>query len=229
MKRLLIAGGVFFLLLTVIQNHAHSFEKKVQLALVLALDVSSSVNDARFELQRSGYAAAFRSPEVVDAITSAGLPTAVTIVQWASPKQQYQAIDWVALQTGADAEDLSARIQEMPRKFSGSTALGEALYYSAFLIQMMPFAPIRRIIDISGDGQNNDGRRAAVAREHAIARGITINGLPILPTLPTIERVDVFYKEHVIGGPGHFMIVANNYADFGRAIRKKLAAEIAAR
>jgi Protein of unknown function (DUF1194) len=198
----------------------------VDLQLVLAVDVSGSVNQVRFELQRDGYVAAFRHPHVLAAIRSG--PTgaiAVTVTQWTGPALQFQVVPWTRISDAASAEDFAAAIERAPRQlFGGGTSISGAMDHAMSLWRVSPFPAPRRVIDVSGDGANNRGRPAAQARDEAVAAGVGINGLPILALEPDLDR---YYEQNVIGGPGAFMVVARSYEAFADAVRRKLIIEIA--
>ncbi len=199
----------------------------VDLALVLAVDASGSVDRGRFELQKQGYAAAFRSPRVIKAIRSgAAQAIAVTMVQWTGPLLHGQVIGWTVIRDSASAEAFAAAIERTPRQlFGGGTSISGAIDYSRLLLLKSPFAAARRLIDVSGDGANNRGRDVTLARDEAVRDGIAINGLPILALEPHLDR---YYYDAVIGGPGAFMIPAASYEAFADAVLKKLVMEIAA-
>jgi hypothetical protein len=198
----------------------------VDLQLILAVDASGSVNTARFELQKRGYAAAFRDRRVLAAIAGgANQAIAVAMMQWTGPSLHVVVVDWMELHDAASAAAFADRIDAAPRKlFGGGTSISGAI---DFAMQMFPAASAgqRRVIDISGDGANNNGRPSAEARDDAVAQGVVINGLPILNIEPDL---DVHYREQVIGGPGSFMIPIDNYDQFAEAIVRKLVTEIAA-
>jgi hypothetical protein len=197
----------------------------VDLSLVLAIDVSSSVNGERYELQMRGYAEAFRNPMVTDAIaqTPSGA-IAVTLVQWAGYGHYEQVIGWTIIHDAGTASRFANTIAETTRALDGSTSLSGAIDFSARLLRTNGLNARRRVIDVSGDGSNNQGRPATLARDEAVAAGITINGLPILTEDPTL---DTYYREHVIGGPGAFLVVAEDFESFSDAILTKLTIEIA--
>jgi uncharacterized protein DUF1194 len=199
----------------------------VDLALVLAVDASGSVDQVRFELQKQGYVAAFRHPRVIGAIQSGPAQSiAVIMMQWTGPALQVTAVPWTKISDAASANALADAIARAPRAlFSGGTSISGAIDTSMALLFDNPYRAARRVIDISGDGANNRGRSVNQARDEAIARGVGINGLPILAIEPDLDR---YYKDNVIGGPGAFMIAARDYETFADAILKKLIAEIAA-
>jgi hypothetical protein len=199
----------------------------VDLQLVLAVDASGSVDQRRFELQQQGYAAAFRDPRVLRAIQSGATQAiAVTMVQWTGPALQIQVLPWTLINDAATAHAFAAAIATTPRQlFSGGTSISGVIDYAVPLILESQLQGARRVIDISGDGFNNRGRPAARARDNAVRVGIVINGLPILALEPDLER---YFADHVIGGPGAFVIAAESYETFADAIIRKLIREMAA-
>lgn len=198
----------------------------VDLQLVLAVDASGSVNQTRFELQKRGYAAAFRNPRIVQAIAAgARRAIAVTMSQWTGPTLHIQVVDWTRVADTASAEALAAAIEAAPRQlFGGGTSLSGAIDFATTMLAASPFRGARRVIDISGDGSNNMGRPAPLARDEAVRAGVVINGLPITWIEPGL---DLYFRENVIGGPGAFVIAVNSYDNFADAILNKLVTEIA--
>jgi hypothetical protein len=223
-RRLILAA--LALLLACVEPAAAQTD--VDVKLVLAVDVSGSVNQERFELQRRGYADAFRSPRVVQAIRAgARQSVAVAMVQWTGPGLHVLVVDWTLVHDRASADLLADQIAEAPRQlFGGGTSLSGAIDYGVELLADSRFRGQRRTIDVSGDGSNNRGRPADVARDEAVRAGIVINGLPILTLEPDLE---VYYRENVIGGPGSFVIAVTSYEAFAEAIVNKLITEIAQR
>lgn len=201
-------------------------KQEVDLELVLAVDVSGSVNHERFLLQRDGYVAAFRHPQVLSAIRSGpNGAIAVTMVQWTGPRLQEIAVPWTRVSDAGTAEDFAGAIERAPRVlFGGGTSISGAIDHGVGMFAQSPFKGLRRVIDVSGDGINNRGRPTVFARDEAVAAGIVINGLPILALEPGL---DYYYRQSVIGGPGSFVIAAENYETFGEAVRRKLILEIA--
>jgi Protein of unknown function (DUF1194) len=199
----------------------------VDLALVLAVDASGSVDQVRFELQKQGYVAAFRHPRVIGAIQSGPAQAiAVIMMQWTGPALQVTAVPWTKISDAASANAFADAIARAPRAlFGGGTSISGAIDTSLALLFDNPYRAARRVIDISGDGSNNRGRPVNQARDEAIAKDIGINGLPILALEPDL---DLYYRNNVIGGPGAFVIAARDFDTFGEAILKKLIAEIAA-
>jgi hypothetical protein len=202
-------------------------EADVAVALVLAVDTSGSVSMGRFELQKQGYAAAFRNPQVLSAIRSLATQSiAVTMMQWTGPFLHVVVVDWAAIKDEASAEAFAAAIEAAPRRlFGGGTSISGAIDFSRLLLARSPYRAFRRVIDVSGDGSNNSGRDVIEARDEAVADGIGINGLPILTVEPGLDR---YYRDFVIGGPGAFMIPVKDYDNFADAVLKKLINEIAA-
>jgi hypothetical protein len=207
---------------------APAAEVEVDLQLVLAVDASGSVSPYRFELQKRGYAAAFRDPRVLKAIRSGiSQAIAVTMFQWTGPRFQALVVPWMVVKDETSANALAAAIQATSRRLnSGGTSVSGAIDYSRLILSQSPFTATRRTIDVSGDGRNNAGRPAVLARDEAVREGITVNGLPIVAIEPDL---DTWYFENVIGGPGAVMVPAQNFESFAEAILKKLIMEIATR
>ena len=223
-RRAVMAGAVAVLLAG--PSAALAAEVQVDLQLVLAVDASGSVSMRRFDLQKQGYANAFRNPRVLAAIRSGiSQAIAVTMHQWTGPRLQVHVVPWMVVKDEASAEALASAIENTPRKlFGGGTSISGAIDYSRLILAQSPFTATRRTIDVSGDGANNIGRPARIARDEAVRDGITINGLPILSVEPDL---DTYYFENVIGGPGAVMVPADSYESFAEAILKKLIIEIA--
>ncbi|MEM8687389.1 MAG: DUF1194 domain-containing protein [Pseudomonadota bacterium] len=196
-----------------------------KLALVLALDVSGSVDQREYKLQTSGLAQAFRSEEIISAIRFPGNRSiAVTVMQWSGDPHQLQAIPWTLLGDDASIAAFADQIDRVERAFKPySTAIGNALTFSAGLFQTNPYTCDRQVIDVSGDGPNNEGEDVEPARNRVVSAGITVNGLAILGPR---EFLASYYRESVVGGNGAFVISANTFKDYPEAIRKKLLREI---
>ena len=198
----------------------------VDLELVLAVDVSGSVSEARFELQKRGYVAAFRNPRLLQAIQSGSQQRiAVTMLQWTGPVLQVQVVPWRLISTEASMHALADAIEAVPRQlFGGGTSISGAIDYAMSLFAVTEAKGARRVIDISGDGSNNRGRPVTEARDDAVKAGVSINGLPILALDPELDQ---YYLHNVIGGPGAFVVAAASYETFADAILKKLVTEVA--
>jgi hypothetical protein len=199
---------------------------ETDILLLLAVDASGSVDQTRFELQRRGYADAFRNPRVLSAIR--GLATqsiAVTMVQWTGPSLQTLAVPWTLIKDEASAGAFADAIDAAPRRlFGGGTSISGAIDNAMLLLEAAPYRAIKRVIDISGDGSNNRGRDVHAARDEAVRSGVVINGLPIVSLEPDLDK---YYFNNVIGGPGSFIVPADSYEDFAQAIVRKLILEIA--
>jgi Protein of unknown function (DUF1194) len=208
----------------------------VDLLLVLAADVSRSVEQPKFQLQREGYAAAISDPRVLKAITSGPHQRiALCFVEWSGAGAQKIVIDWTVIGDAEDARRFGDQLTEAPRSFADRTSISAAIDFAVTLFDHAPYASSRRVIDISGDGTNNAGRPVVDARYEAVARGITINGLVILTETPQFGMADHtnpegglenYYRDNVIGGPGTFVLVAENFNVFGQAIIRKMIAEV---
>ena len=212
-------------------------QEPVDLLLVLASDVSRSVDTRKFQLQREGYAAALSNPKVIDAIRSGPHGRiAICFVEWSGVTSQKLVIDWTIVSDAASARKIGDQLIELPRAFADRTSISAGIEFSMSQLERAPFRGVRRTIDVSGDGTNNSGRDVTVARDEALAKGGTINGLVILSDSPLPWNpehtnppggLDAYYRNNVIGGAGAFVMVAENHNSFGQAIVKKMIAEIA--
>jgi hypothetical protein len=198
----------------------------VDLELVLAVDASSSMTEREAWMQRHGYIAAFTDQRVVEAIRSGPLGAiAVTYIEWSGADRQRMTIDWTVLYDTASAVAFASRIAQATPARGSYTSISGIIDHAASLFAVNEYDGSRRVIDISGNGVNNNGRSPAEARNAAVAQHITINGLPISHDDPGVKA---HYAEEVIGGPGAFLVVADSFGAFGNAILKKLVLEIAA-
>jgi Protein of unknown function (DUF1194) len=208
----------------------------VDLQLVIAIDVSASMNESRRRVQREGYARAFRSAEVLAAIKSGPHGRiAIACFGWASPDYQRVIAPWTIVETRADADTVAHAIEKEPLASEGGTSISAALLFSERLLHAAGVRADRKIIDVSGDGPNNSGPLLRLARDSVLADGVTINGLAIAlltkeertfePFAPTTIRS--YYQDCVIGGAGAFVIEVAEVGDFEPAIRTKLTREIA--
>jgi hypothetical protein len=214
--------------------------ERVDLLLVLAADVSGSMDESKFDRQRSGYAAAFSNARVIEAIRGGpGGRIAVAFIEWSGTLQQKIVIDWTVISNDETARQFGDHILEAPRAFArNSTSISAGIDFAMTQLDRAPYETRRRVIDVSGDGDNNSGRDVTAARDEAIAKDVTINGLVILTEPPTLWNSNPnhtnppgglanYYRNNVIGGPGAFVMVAENSNSFGDIIVKKLIAEIA--
>jgi hypothetical protein len=232
----LVAGGLScFLALALFVAKAAA--ETVDLLLVLAADVSRSVDAQKFQLQRDGYAAAIASPRVIEAISSGRFHRiGVCYVEWSGSASQKLVIDWTVIHDADSAGQFASHLAELPRAFVDRTSISGAIDFAMAQFDRAPFEAARRVIDVSGDGTNNAGRDVNEARDEAVARGVTINGLVILTPQPLSWNADHtnppggltnYYRANVIGGPGAFVHEAQDFNAFGQAILDKLVAEIA--
>jgi hypothetical protein len=231
-KRLALAA-----LVVTLAAAAPARAEDVDLLLILAADVSRSIDDVEFNLQRKGYTAALSDPKVLAAIASGpNRAIAISFVEWSDTLDQKVVVDWTTIRDGEDAAAIGAAMLAAPRSFASRTSISGAIYFS--MGQFVSSAPKadRRIIDISGDGTSNSGPPVTEARDQAVEKGITINGLAIINTQTrpgfTMHTqppggLPNYYKENVIGGPGAFLLVVENFETFADAITRKLVSEIA--
>ncbi len=230
--------SAFVVVLALLHVTAVRAEDSVDLLLVLAADVSRSVDAPKFQLQREGYAAAISDPQVLNAIRSgANGQIALCFVEWSGIGSQKLVIDWTLVRDAASARRFGDQVLEAPRSFADRTSISSGIDFAMTQFDRAPFKSPRRTIDVSGDGTNNSGRDVTLARDDAVAKGVTINGLVILSDRPLPWNVEhtnppgglaKYYRDNVVGGPGAFVMVAENFDSFGQAIIKKLIAEIAA-
>ncbi len=209
----------------------------VDLLLVLAADVSRSVDSQKFQLQREGYAAALADPRVIDAIQSGRRGRiGVLFLEWSGFGNQKVVIDWTVVDGPKAAQAFGDRLLELPRSFADRTSISGGIDAAVAQLARAPFEAQRRTIDVSGDGTNNAGRDVGLARDEALALGISINGLVILSETPLPWNPEhtnppggltKYYRDNVIGGPGSFVLEAKDFNSFGEAIVKKMIAEIA--
>jgi uncharacterized protein DUF1194 len=214
--------------------------EEVDAIVVLAADVSRSIDDSEFDLQRRGYEAAIVNPKLMEAI-GAGAHHAIALcyVEWAGEGEQKIVVNWAVLRSAADAEAFAAALAAAPRAFTGRTAIGAAIDFAMATIAAGGFSSDRKVIDVSGDGTSNQGRPAPEARDAAVGAGAVINGLSIfnrraaatsgylaLHTNPPggLQR---YYHDNVIGGPGAFVLPIDDFTRFADAMIRKLVAEIA--
>ncbi len=206
----------------------------VDLELVIAVDISGSVDPEEAKLQRQGYVQAFSDPAVIKAIQN-GLhgAIAVTYMEWAGSHHQDFLVDWQRVHDEKTALAFADALAWIPTRTNVWTSISGAMIAGAAAFERNPFRGPRRVIDISGDGANNEGPQVALTRDEVLQRRLTVNGLPIVNDRPSrfgrrqIKDLDLYYTDCVIGGPGAFIIVANGFDDYARAVRRKLILEIA--
>jgi len=211
--------------------------EQVDLLLVLAADVSRSVDQRKFQLQREGYAAAIADRKVLDAVTSGRhRRIAICYVEWSGASAQQLVIDWTVIDGPDAARKFGDQLLELPRSFAERTSISGGIDFAMTVLARAPYQAVRRTIDVSGDGTNNSGRDVTLARDEALAAGVTINGLVILSDRPMAWNPEHtnppgglpnYFRVNVVGGPGAFVIVAEDFESFGQAIVRKLIAEIA--
>lgn len=207
------------------QGKAGAAGPRVDLNLVLGIDISNSVDWYEYRLQRRGLAFAIRQRQVVAAIRSGpSRRIGLTIVQWSGDGSQKVAVPWTMIATMADAVAMSQRVADMERLFGGhATHISGMIAFGARLLQESPFVSYRKVIDISGDGHDNVTKQPGRRRDEAVAAGVVINGLAIENEEKALR---FYYRDFVIGGPGAFVIQAKRYRDFGQAMKHKLIREI---
>ncbi|WP_422003353.1 DUF1194 domain-containing protein [Reyranella sp.] len=208
--------------------------KEVDLALALAIDISGSIDPDEARLQREGYVQAFRDPAVVRAILDGSYGRiAVAYFEWSDAWVQRLLVDWTLLDSEAAIIAFTERLSAAPVSISRRTSISGAIRFAIPLFGRNPYAPDRKVLDISGDGSNNDGGLVTDMRHEALKERIVINGLPIMNDrpnpfgFPSEEDLDKYYLHCVTGGPRSFVEVATGFDDFPRAIRKKLLQEVA--
>ena len=221
-----------------LDRRALADDDEVDLVLVLAADISRSVDATKFRLQREGYAAAISDPRVVQAMAAGARGRiALCFIEWATEGEQVIVVDWTTIGTLAEAQGVATRVREAPRAFYGRTAIGTAIDFSMAHLGKSPFKGPRRVIDVSGDGTSNSGRPVTMARDAAVAQGVTVNGLVILSEIPLPTNpmhthppggLTAYYENNVIGGPGAFVVEAASFEAFGQLLISKLIKEIAA-
>lgn len=219
-------SAILFALLALAAPAQTQPQTTTDILLVLAVDASGSVNQPRFELQRRGYADAFRNTQVLNAIRGGSTGSiAVTMVQWTGYAMQVQAVPWTLIKDASSASAFADAIEAAPRQlFGGGTSISGAIDHAMLLLPNAPYRGLKRVIDISGDGSNNRGRDVREARDEAVRAGVIINGLPIV----SLEYgLDKYYFDNVIGGPGAFIVPADSYENFAQAVVRKLILEIA--
>ncbi len=207
----------------------------VDVELVLAVDVSYSMDMDELAIQREGYAQAIISKEFLQALkTGPNGKISVTYFEWAASSDQKIIIPWRVIDGPETADAVANEIMKTPIRRASRTSISGAINFAMPLFDENPYRGLRRVIDISGDGPNNNGSPVTVARDAALEKGITINGLPIMVKEPSystmdIDNLDFYYEDCVIGGPGSFVVTIKDREKFKEAIRTKLLLEVAGR
>jgi hypothetical protein len=208
-------------------------DTEVDLALVIAVDISYSMDPEELTLQRQGFAEAFRAPIVLDAIRKGTLGRiAVVYMEWAGSWDQRVMVPWTVIDNPESAFAFAGRVENVPVRRAQRTSISGAIDFGVKLHAESGLEATRRVIDVSGDGANNQGRSVTQARDEAVARGITVNGLPIMLKRPgylDITDLDAYYRDCVIGGQGAFMLPARDREHFQNAVKTKIILEIAGR
>jgi hypothetical protein len=233
--RSVLSAAVF---LAVLGFNGGGRAQTTDLLLVLAADVSRSIDESEFVLQRKGYSAALTDPRVLAAIRGGSTGTiAICFVEWSGAGEQNIVADWTVIHDEEDAGGLAAAILAAPRSFIGRTSISGAIEFAMERFAAAQPRANRRIIDISGDGTNNSGRPVTDARDEAVGQGVTINGLAIVNDKPNPGYafhtqppggLPEWYRQNVIGGPGAFLRVIEDFHSFADAMTNKLVSEIAA-
>ncbi len=215
------------------QFEAYDPSKEVDVELVLAVDISQSMDTEEQEIQRAGYVAALTSAEFLDAVQIGPIGRiAVTYMEWGGVDEHFLVADWTVVQDEASAASFAAQIAEAPLRQVQRTSIASALKKSVEMVQTNEYTGLRQVIDISGDGPNNQGGSVTEVRDQLVASGVTINGLPLMMkanknTWQAMLHLDHYYEDCVIGGPGSFAIPVRSKEGFEDAIRMKLVMEIA--
>lgn len=213
--------------------HAETRRPPVDLELVLAVDISYSMDAEEQQIQRDGYVAAITSRPVLDAIAQGSLGRiAVAYVEWAGADEQLTVVPWTIIDGPGSAGAFAGRLAAAPLRRAYRTSISGALIHSAKLLERSGFDSARRVIDVSGDGPNNQGETLEATRDELVERGVVINGLPLMLKRPSFGLIDVgdleeYYRDCVIGGPGAFVLPVRSVRQFPDAVRTKLLLEIA--
>src|SRR2546421_1389887 len=231
-------GLVAIVILALFSVTGEAWSAGVDLEVILAADVSRSIDDAEFDLQRKGYAAALTDPRVLTAIRGrTGAAIGVCFIEWSGDEDQQVVVDWAEIRDEEDAGTIAAAILAAPRSFMGRTSISAAIDFAMAHFAKSKWQAGRRIIDVSGDGTNNSGRPVTEARDQAVAEGVTINGLAIVNDRPNPGYafhtqppggLPEWYRQNVIGGPGAFLRVIDDFRSFSDAMTNKLVSEIVA-
>jgi hypothetical protein len=221
-------------LLTLAQP-AQAEKLPVDVSLVLSVDVSLSMAEDEAKFQRHGYVAALHDKRIIDSIRSGMYGRiAVTYVEWSSVTDQRILVGWHVISDEASANAFADALDKAPFKTGTTTSISAGIDFCAHQIETGPYAPTRKVLDVSGDGYSDYGRPVKEARDAAVAAGITVNGLPVMNPRPSWREsappdLDKYYADNVIGGPGSFFLVVRDLKDFDEGVLRKLILEIASR
>lgn len=234
-KTIAAVVGALLVLLISIGTAARAEPVDIQLALIA--DVSRSVDNDEFRLQREGFATALTDPRVMSAIRSGAVGAiGVTFIEWSGDDEQKVVVDWTVIRDGESSAVVADQIRTAPRSFTGRTSISAAIDFTVRRFEASGLTSPRKVIDVSGDGTNNAGRDIAVARDEAVAGGFVINGLAIINLNPNFGFIahtqppgglPNYYREHVMGGPGAFVLQIDDFHSFADAMATKLLNEIA--
>lgn len=232
---------LLFLLCLLAPAGAVRAAEPVDVMLVLVSDVSRSIDDGKYALQKQGYVAAFTDPRVLAAIRGGAIgAVGVAYVEFSGSHEVRTVLDWQVIRDAASAQAFADALAAAPRSFAGRTSISAGIDRAMLMLAEAPYEATRRVIDVALDGTNNSGRDAGAARDDAVAAGVTVNGLAILtapnPDAPAFIRnhmdppggLGEWVKQNVIGGPRAFVVEASDFASFGEALTRKLVNEIAA-
>ena len=236
-KTIAAVAGALLVLLVGIGTAARAEQVDLQLALIA--DVSRSVDNDEFRLQREGFASALTDPRVLSAIRSGAVGAiGVTFIEWSGDDEQKVVVDWTVIRDGESGAVVADQIRTAPRSFTGRTSISAAIDFTARRFEASGLTSARKVIDVSGDGTNNAGRDVTSARDEAIAKGFVINGLAIINLNPNFGFIahtqppgglPNYYRQNVMGGPGAFVLQIDDFHSFADAMATKLLNEIAVR
>ena len=230
-----ITGSVALALMTAIASTDRAFAEQeiVDVQLVLAADVSLSMSYEELRIQRDGYVAALTHESVIQAIEDGAYgKIALAMFEWAGDESHYLVVPWTVIASRADAEAVAVLIGQQNTNSARRTSISGALDFAGDLFAESSYRGLRRVVDISGDGPNNQGSPVAEARDRLVAQGIVVNGLPLMTnggmsTVFDVPDLDEYYSYCVTGGPGSFVIPVNDWGQFPEAVRRKLVLELA--
>jgi hypothetical protein len=236
-KTIAAVAGALLVLLVGIGTAARAEQVDLQLALIA--DVSRSVDNDEFRLQREGFASALTDPRVLSAIRSGAVGAiGVTFIEWSGDDEQKVVVDWTVIRDGESGAVVADQIRSAPRSFTGRTSISAAIDFTVRRFEASGLTSARKVIDVSGDGTNNAGRDVTSARDEAIAKGFVINGLAIINLNPNFGFIahtqppgglPNYYRQNVMGGPGAFVLQIDDFQSFADAMATKLLNEIAVR